>query len=59
VEAKSFERVTSADGRAVETFLKEYPKISSIGLVVYPGREMAEIRKRVWAIPDWYLFGGL
>ena len=58
VEAKSFERVTSADGRTLEAFLREYSKTSRIGIVVYPGKEMAEIRKNVWAVPDWYLFGG-
>lgn len=57
IECKSSQRVTAADGRSVATFLAEHPKAGPVGLVVYPGTEMAEIRKGVWAIPDWYLFG--
>ncbi len=56
VEVKSHERVTSADGRSVETFLKSRGDGPGIGLVIYPGNDMGEIRRNVWAIPDWYLF---
>lgn len=59
VECKSSQRVTSADGRSVEKFLAEYPKVGRVGLVIYPGDEMAEVRKNVWAVPDWYLLTGL
>ena len=59
IEAKSSERVTSADGRSVETFLAEHPKAGKIGLVVYPGDEIVELRKNVWGVPDWYLLGAL
>jgi predicted AAA+ superfamily ATPase len=59
IEVKDRERVSSADGRGLETFLAEHPRSARIGLVVYPGRDLAEIRKRVWAMPDWYLFGGI
>jgi hypothetical protein len=59
IEAKASERVTSTDGRSVETFIGEHPQTAQMGLVIYPGDEMAEIRKNVWAIPDWYLFRSL
>ena len=59
VECKSSTHVTAADGRSVETFLSEHPKAGQIGLVVYSGDEMTEIRKGVWAVPDWYLLGSL
>jgi len=53
---KSHDRVSSADGRNLEVFLKEYGAVAKMGLLVYPGRELLEIRPQVWAIPDWYLF---
>ncbi|GAB4239948.1 MAG: ATP-binding protein [Deltaproteobacteria bacterium] len=59
IEVKNREKISSIDGRSVETFLNEHPRATRVGLVVYPGREFAEIRKRVWAVPDWYLFGGI
>jgi hypothetical protein len=59
IEIKSSERVTAADGRSVAAFLAEHPKAARVGLVVYPGDEIAEIRERVWAVPDWYLLGAL
>lgn len=58
VEAKSAARIKSADGRTLETFLGEHPRAAKVGLVVYPGREMAEIRRNVWAVPDWWLLAG-
>jgi predicted AAA+ superfamily ATPase len=59
IEVKNREKISSIDGRSIETFLNEHPRASRIGLVVYPGRDFAEIRKKVWAVPDWYLFGGI
>jgi hypothetical protein len=46
-------------------WLKDYRKtylerdIADVGLVVYNGDEISEIRKNVWAVPDWMLFGSL
>jgi uncharacterized protein len=57
IEVKSHDRVTAADGQSLEAFLKERESVP-LGLVVYPGREFVEIRPRIWALPDWYLFGG-
>ena len=59
IETKSSERVTGYDGRSVETFLAEHSKAARIGLVVYPGNEIVELRKNVWGVPDWYLLGAL
>jgi len=59
IETKSSERVTSADARGVETFLTEHPKAAGVGLVVYPGNEVVELRRNVWGVPDWYLLGAL
>lgn len=59
IETKSSDRVTAADGRSVATFLGEHPKAAQVGLVVYHGDEIVEIRKNVWGVPDWYLLGTL
>jgi len=59
IEVKSSERVTSSDGRSVERFLTEHPKAATIGLVVYPGDDVIELRKNVWGVPDWYLLGAI
>lgn len=59
IECKLSQRVTSADGRSVEKFLAEHPRAGQVGLVIYPGDDMAEIRKNVWAVPDWYLLAAL
>lgn len=59
IEAKSSDRVTVADGRSVATFLGEHRKAARVGLVVYPGDQIVEIRENVWGVPDWYLLGAL
>jgi predicted AAA+ superfamily ATPase len=56
IEVKSHDRVSAADGQNLGAFLKERASIP-LGLVIYPGREFVEIRPRIWALPDWYLFG--
>lgn len=57
VEAKAQDRATAADGRSIEAFINEHPGKTTLGIIVYKGSEIAEVRKNVWAIPDWYLFG--
>jgi len=59
IEAKSSARVTAADGRSVETFMAEHRDAAKVGLVVYPGDEVVELRRNVWGVPDWYLLGAL
>jgi hypothetical protein len=56
IEVKSHDRVSASDGQNLEAFMKEH-STAPLGLVVYPGREFVEIRPRIWALPDWYLFG--
>ena len=55
IETKAHEKVSPADGRSLESFLKEHPTVSPLGLVIYKGRDILEIRKNIWAVPDWYL----
>jgi hypothetical protein len=55
IETKAHEKASPADGRSLESFLKDHPKTTAIGIVVYKGCEVVEIRKNIWAIPDWHL----
>ena len=58
LEVKSSDKAGYADGRHLETFMKDHERNSPLGLLVYRGKEFTEIRKNIWAVPDWYLFGG-
>ncbi|MEW5948643.1 MAG: ATP-binding protein [Thermodesulfobacteriota bacterium] len=59
VEVKASNKVTPADGRSLELFMDKHKSVSPLGVIVYRGRELAEIRKNIWAVPDWFLFAGL
>lgn len=59
IEVKATERVSYADGRNLEYFISEHKKTSSFGIIVYRGKDFKEIRTNIWAVPDWYLFGGV
>lgn len=59
VEVKFSEKADYADARHLEVFMKEHKVVSPLGIVVYRGRELKEIRPNIWAIPDWYLLGGI
>jgi len=58
IEVKASRKVAHADGRHLESFMAEHRKEAPLGLVVYPGASLVEIRKNIWAIPDWLLFAG-
>jgi predicted AAA+ superfamily ATPase len=57
VEVKSSDRVNTADGRNLKSFINERKKNSSVSPIIYHGREVLEIRKNIWAVPDWIIFG--
>jgi uncharacterized protein len=59
IEVKASEKISYADGRSIEQFISEHKKTSPLGIIVYRGKTLHEIRKNIWAIPDWYLFGGI
>ncbi len=58
VEVKSSAKVTHADARSLFSFMEQHKIMPRIGIVVYRGRELKEIRENIWAIPDWFLFAG-
>lgn len=57
VEVKSSDKVNHTDGRSVELFMNEHKKNSHLGLIIYRGGQVSEIRKDIWAVPDWAIFG--
>ena len=62
IEVKSSLKVDYSDGRGVESFIEEhkekgkYKNKPYVGIIVYPGKEIKEIRKGRFAVPDWFLF---
>lgn len=56
VEVKSSDKVDYADGKNIASFMSEHTRQSPVGLIIYRGREITEIRKNIWAVPDWALF---
>jgi hypothetical protein len=58
IEVKSSAKVAYADGRSIESFMIDHKNLAPLGLIVYSGKEVIEIRKNIWAVPDWLLFGG-
>lgn len=57
IEVKSSDKVGRQDAASIEGFMKEYGKTCDIGIVVYRGDDIVEVRKDIWAVPDWALFG--
>ncbi|HLE88272.1 MAG TPA: hypothetical protein VI727_11480 [Candidatus Brocadiaceae bacterium] len=39
--------------------MKDHKKRAPLGIIIYRGKEFKEVRKDIWAIPDWLLFGGI
>ena len=59
IEVKSSLKVAYTDGRSIESFMTDHKNLVPLGIIVYSGREVAEIRKNIWAVPDWLLFSGI
>jgi len=59
IEVKYSSQIANVDARNVESFMIDYRKHAPVGLIVYSGREVVEIRKNIWAVPDWLLLGGI
>ena len=59
VECKASTRFHPMDAKSIAPFLRDAGRgrRRKLGLVVYRGREVAEIERNVWAVPDWLLFG--
>lgn len=57
LEVKFSANADSRDGRSLDIFLREH-KNAPAGIIVYRGREFEEVRRDIWAVPDWFLFTG-
>ena len=57
LEVKFSANADSRDGRSLDIFLREH-KNAPAGIIIYRGREFEEVRRDIWAIPDWFLFTG-
>jgi len=57
LEVKFSANADSRDGRSLDIFLREH-KNAPAGFIVYRGREFEEVRRDIWAVPDWFLFTG-
>ena len=44
------------DASGLHSFLSCYPEIEK-GFIIYPGEKIKRITKKVFAVPDWWLFG--
>ena len=59
IEVKASDKADYADGQSLESFMKDHKKRAPLGIIVYRGKELKEVRRDIWAIPDWLLFGGI
>lgn len=56
IEVKAANRVSAIDGKSIKAFMSEHKKAAPFGIIVYRGKEIGEVNKNIWAIPDWLLF---
>jgi len=52
-EAKAAGRVTTGDAKGLEAFIDEYPDLADGGLLLYGGKEIFPVTRRVLAVPWW------
>jgi predicted AAA+ superfamily ATPase len=57
LEVKFSANADSRDGRSLDIFMREH-KNAPAGIIIYRGREFEEVRRDIWAVPDWFLFTG-
>jgi len=51
IEVKASRRARPEDARAVEGFLDEHPRAASVGLLLYGGKDVVPVSRRVLAAP--------
>lgn len=56
IEVKTTLNPNRSDAKSLQIFLNEYfEDDSGIGIIVYPGKEIYEVRENIYAVPDWFL----
>ncbi|TAJ92730.1 MAG: ATP-binding protein [Gammaproteobacteria bacterium] len=53
IEVKAASRVTTGDAKGLEAFIDEYPDLADGGLLLYGGKEIFPVTRRVLAAPWW------
>lgn len=53
IEVKAASRVTTGDAKGLEAFIDEYPDLADGGLLLYGGKEIFPVTRRVLAVPWW------
>lgn len=53
IEVKAASRVTTGDAKGLEAFIGEYPDLADGGLLLYGGKEILPVTRRVLAVPWW------
>ncbi len=53
IEVKAANRVTPRDAKGLESFIDEYPDLADGGLLLYGGKEITPVTRRVLAVPWW------
>jgi uncharacterized protein len=53
IEVKVASRVTTGDAKGLEAFIDEYPDLADGGLLLYGGKEIFPVTRRVLAVPWW------
>jgi predicted AAA+ superfamily ATPase len=56
LEVKWSTKPSRRDASGLHSFLSCYPEIEK-GFIIYPGEKIKRITKKVFAVPDWWLFG--
>ncbi|MBI3149940.1 MAG: ATP-binding protein [Betaproteobacteria bacterium] len=54
IEVKAAGRVATGDAKGLEAFLDEYPDLADGGLLLYGGKEIFPVTRRVLAVPWWF-----
>ncbi len=58
IEVKLSANVAPADARSIQSFMADHKKNVPLGIIVYSGKNIVEIRENIWGVLDWLLFGG-
>ncbi len=63
IEVKASQNVHPGSVRNMSALLDQETYIDksghTLGLVIYRGTEIRQLRQNIWAVPDWLLFGGI
>lgn len=55
-EVKWSTKPSRRDASGLHAFMSCYPEVEK-GFIIYPGEKIRKITKKVFAVPDWWLFG--